>query len=158
MNKPIYNTIVEYNYQTDNLAKPYDPYSNDFIREEVVKKHGEEKVELYRTLCKMGLEYEYIRKIGRVHYFGCTVDKIRSDDVVADKIFKELEPFAKRDYIMGAMVRLGKIDIMDRYNSNVSSRKAIFTYVALNEPGISYLLNNPIDIEFQEGGLPPELP
>lgn len=163
MGHQIKNTVHQYNERTDILQPPYDPYPNSPTvyrsRDQVIKEKGwpGEKVDLYRTLCRLGMEYQYVRKIALLKYFGCTLSKTRSDLDAADAIAKAIEPFAQQDFIMGSMLKLGKMDIMDRYNSNVSSRKVIVSYITLSEKGERYLRANPCSLEFQEGGIPPEL-
>lgn len=157
LNASVKNTIVEYDDTTDALRAPHDPYPD---KDWAVKKLGwePEKVDLYRTLCRLGLEYEWIRRLGQVKYFGCVLDQGRSDDDAVDALIKLLEPFAQHGYIMGSLLKLSKMDLMDRYNSNNSTQKVVVTYIALNEPGLHHLSANPTRLEFQEGGMPYKLP
>lgn len=164
MDVKVETTLIQYNESTGVLSKPHDPYpDNDTVlygRDYAIKtkKWPAAKVDLYRTVCRLGLEHGFCRKIGLVKFFGAVVDHKVNDDIIANLIAKELESYAQQNFIMGSLVKLGKMNLMDRYNSNVSSKKTIVCYVALNEPGQAYLTANPTNLEFQEGGKPPELP
>jgi len=168
MSNKILNLCHQYdeptNIATAKLKAPHDPYPDDASiksRDYAIRVLGwaPEKIDLYRTLCRLGMEYEYdwIRKIALVKYFGCTLDKNRRDSTAAKALAEVLEPLAKRGFIKGALCKLSKIRLMDHLDSNESSKKIIMTYVAVTDLGEQYLLANPTDLEFCEGGLPPKL-
>lgn len=164
MNKQVHNIIIEYNVSTDIVKPSHDPFPDDkkYVnnRDWALDYYGWEpaKLDFYRTLCRLELEMQYQRKIGRVEFFGFVIDINRPDKDVVVEIAKFLKSYSDKGYILGSLTKLSKMYLADKYNVNTCSKKAVFSYVGLNEEGLYHLAVNPVDMNFQEGGMPKELP
>ena len=164
LNQSVHSTMYEYDEPIFTaLKEPHDPFPDDSLlavnRDFAIKNWGwqPQKLDLYRVICKLGLTYEMLRKIARVRYFGCTLNKNQKDSTATKAIAEALEPLAKLGYIKGSLLSLGKIRLMDSQDSDVSSQKVIMCYVAITDLGEAYLKANPTTLEFLEGGMPNKL-
>lgn len=156
------NQLLQYNHPIAPLKKGYDPYPEGLSGAifNPIKKEDYDK-QLYRTFCRLGVEFEYERRIAPVKCFGITVKRHQDIGEGVKVVIDYINNLANNsNYIKGSFVSLAYMPMAKDWNDTSIGSYAIFSYIAIDidfHNPHTYKTFNKIDIQFEEGAIPKDL-